>query len=192
MKNKIIFTLLLGLLLVSSSNAQSPFRAGASFLVIFPNGNYTKLAYAGVGGSLDADYSISPKWSILLSSTYSSLTSKIPQIGIDSKAIDFSIKRIDILAGVRYNFNYSFFVIAKSGLSYLKLHANIYDSPSNSKDNVSSDYEPYFTTAFGGGYRYNLAKDKSDFEFSAIYNYTNGDIIDFNTFQLKASLLVYL
>ena len=192
MKNIIIFTLLLGMLLASNANAQSPFRAGASFLVISPSGNYTELAKSGVGGSFDVDYSFSPTWSILLSSTYSNLTSKIPQIGIDSKAIDFTIKTINILAGGRYNFNYSFFAIAKSGLSYIKLHANIYDSPSGSKDDVSSDYEPYFTIAFGGGYRYNLAKDKSDFEFSAIYNYVVGDIIDFNTFQIKASLLVYL
>ena len=192
MKNKIIFTLLLGILLLSSINGQSPFRAGASFLVISPTGDYTKLAKTGVGGSLDADYSFSPEWTILLSSDYSSLTSKIPQIGVDSKAIDFSIKSVNILAGVRYSFNYSFFALAKSGLSYIKLHANIYDSPSNSENDVSSDYEPYFTIAFGGGYRYNLAKDKSDFELSAIYNFVEGDVIDFNTFQLKASLLVYL
>lgn len=192
MKNIIIFTLLLGLLFLSSSNAQSPFRAGASFSVILPNGSYTELAYTGVGGSLDADYSISPKWSILLSSTYSNLTSKIPKIGIDSKTIDFSLETITVLAGGRYNFNYSFFALAKSGLSYIKLHVNIYDSPSNLQQNVSSDYEPYFTIAFGGGYRYNLAMDKSDFELSAIYNYVEGDIIDFNTFQFKTSLLVYL
>lgn len=192
MKNRIIFTLLLGLLSLSINNAQSPFRAGASFLVISPSGDYTNLAKTGVGGSLDADYSFTQEWTILLSSDYSRLTSKIPQIGVDSKAIDFSIKTVNILVGVRYNFNYSFFALAKSGLSYIKLHANIYDSPSNSKDNVSSDYEPYFTIAFGGGYRYNLAKDKSDFELSAIYNFVDGDIIDFNTFQLKASLLVYL
>jgi len=192
MKNKIIFSLLFVLLLLANNNAQSSFRAGASFSVISPSGDYTDLAKTGVGGALDADYSFSPEWSILLSSTYSNLTSKIPQIGIDSKAIDFSIKTINILAGGRYNFNYSFFALAKSGLSYIKLHANIYDSPSNSKDDVSSDYEPYFTVALGGGYRYNLAKDKSDFELSAIYNYVDGDIIDFNTFEIKASLLVYL
>ena len=192
MKNKIIFTLLLGLLFLSSNNAQSPFRAGASFNVIFPIGDYTNLAYTGVGGSLDADYSITPEWSFLLSSAYSNLTSKIPQIGMDSKAIDFSINAINILVGGRYNFNYDFFVLAKSGLSYIKLHANIYDSPSNSKNDVSSDYEPYFTAAFGGGYRYNLAEGKSDFEFSAIYNYVEGDRINFNTFQLNASILIYL
>lgn len=192
MKNRIVFTFIIGLLIISSNYAQSPFRIGASFLVISPSGNYTKLAKTGVGGSIDADYSFIPKWSILLSSTYSNLTSKIPQIGVDSKAIDFSIKSTDILAGVRFNFNYSFFALAKSGVSYIKLHANIYDSPSNSTDEVSSDYEPYFTVSFGGGYRYSLAEDRSDFELSAFYNYVEGDVIDFNTFNLKASLLVYL
>ncbi len=192
MKNRIIFTFIIGLLIVSSNYAQSPFRLGASFLVISPSGNYTKLAKTGIGGSIDADYSFTPEWSILLSSTYSNLTSKIPQIGVDSKAIDFSIKTTDILAGVRYNFNYSFFTLAKSGVSYMKLHANIYDSPSSSTDEVSSDYEPYFTVSFGGGYRYNLAEDRSDFELSVIYNYVEGDVIDFNTFNFKASLLVYL
>ena len=192
MNNRIILSLLLGLLFSSSNFAQSSFRAGASFSVVFPSGNYTKLAYTGISGSLDADYSITPEWTILLSSTYSNLTSKIPQIGVDSKAIDFSIKTINLLVGGRYNFNYSFFTLAKSGLSYIKLHANIYDSPSNSKDNVSSDYEPYFTIALGGGYRYNLAKDKSDFEISAIYNFVEGDIIDFNNFEIKASVLIYL
>lgn len=192
MKYKVLLTLLIGLLLLSNNYAQSPFRIGASFLVISPSGDYTSLAKTGVGGSVDADYSFSQKWTILLSSTYSNLTSKIPQIGIDSKAIDFSIKTINLLGGARYNFNYSFFALAKSGLSYIKLHANIYDSPSNSKDDVSSDYEPYFTVSFGGGYRYNLAEDRSDFELSAIYNYVEGDVINFNTFELKASLLVYL
>ncbi len=192
MKYGTLLTLLLGLLFLSSTYAQSSFRAGASFNVIFPSGNYAELTYTGVGGSIDADYSFTPKWSILLSSTYSNLTSKIPQIGANGKAVDFSIKTTDILAGVRYNFNYSFFALAKSGLSYIKLHANIYDAPSNSTDEVSSEYEPYLTFAFGTGYRYTLAEDKSDFELSAIYNYVEGDVIDFNTFQLKASLLIYL
>ena len=192
MKYKILFTILVGLMFLSSTNAQSSFRAGASFNVIFPSGNYTKLAYTGVGGSIDADFSFTPKWTILLTSTYSNLTSKIPQIGADSKAADFSIKTVNILIGGRYNFNYSFFALAASGLSYIKLHANIYDSPSNSTEEVSSDYESKITFAFGAGYRYNLAKDKSDFELSAIYNFVEGDVIDFNTFQLKASLLVYL
>ena len=192
MKYKILFSILVGLLFLSNINAQSSLRAGASFNVIFPSGNYTKLAYTGIGGSIDADYSFTPKWSILLTSTYSNLTSKIPQIGADSKAADFSIKTVNILIGGRYNFNYSFFALAASGLSYVKLHANIYDSPSNSTEEVSSDYESYLTFAFGCGYRYNLVKDTSDFELSAVYNYVEGDVIDFNTFQLKASLLVYL
>ena len=178
--------------IISNINGQSAFRAGASFNVVFPQGNYKNLAYAGVGGSVDADYSISDKWAVILSSSYSNLTSKIPLIGIDSKAIDFSIKSFDVLVGGKYNFNYSFFALTKIGLSYIKLHANIYDSPSNSTGDASTDYEPYFTSSFGGGYRYNLAKEKSDFELSAIFNYTEGNIIDFNTFQLKASLLVYL
>jgi len=192
MKIKFILTIIIASFSLSHINAQSPFRAGASFNVVFPSGDYTKIAYSGIGGSVVADYSLSPQWQLILSSSYSSLKSKIPQIGIDSKAIDFSINSIDFLFGGRYNFNYSFFVLAKSGISYIKLHANIYDSPSNSEDEVSSDYESYFSASFGGGYRFNLAKDKSDFELAAIYNYTKGDIINFNRYLLKASLLLYL
>jgi hypothetical protein len=192
MKYKYILSLLFGFLVFSNVNAQSNFRAGASFNIIFPQGNYKNLAYTGVGGSLDADYSISNEWAVILSSSYTNLTSKIPLLGIDSKAIDFSIKSFDVLVGGKYNFNYSFFALAKLGVSYIKLHANIYDSPSNSTDNTSTDYEPYFTSSIGAGYRYNLAKDKSDFELSTIFNYTEGDIIDFNTFQIKATLLIYL
>jgi len=192
MKRKIINILLILILLTLSLFAQSPYRAGASFSVIFPSGDYTELAKTGVGGSIDIDYSLSPQVSLLLSSSYSDLTSEIPQIGIDGKAIDFSIKSFDFLAGGRYNFNYSFFVLAKTGVSYLKLHANIYNATSYESTGTSTDYEPYLTFATGGGYRYNLAKDKSDFELSAIYNYASGDIINFNTFLLKASLMVYL
>ena len=192
MKRKINNILLILILLTLSLSAQSPFRAGASFSVVFPSGDYTKLAKTGVGSSIDMDYSLSSKVSLLLSSSYSNITSKIPQIGIDGKAIDFSIKSFDFLAGGRYNFNYSFFLLAKTGVSYLKLHANIYDATSYSNSETSTDYEPYLTFATGGGYRYNLAKDKSDFELSAIYNYVSGDVLNFNTFLLKASLMVYL
>lgn len=180
------------LILSSSIFSQSPLRVGASFNVIFPSGDYTEIAKSGVGGTLEADYSFIPKYSILFSSSYSNLTSKIPQIGIDGKAIDFSINSFDFLVGARYNINNSFFVFAKTGISYLKLYANIYNGSSNSSDGTSTNYEPYYTFAPGVGYRYNLAKDKSDFEFSTVYKFTKGDVSNFNTFILKASLMVYL
>jgi len=192
MKQLSINTLLIILFLTLNAFAQSPIRVGGSFNVIFPSGDYTQLAKSGIGGTFESDYTFTPEFSIIFSSSYSDLTSKIPQIGIDGKAVDFSIQTFDALLGGRYNINYSLFALAKTGVSYLKLHANIYDAPSSSTDNVSSDYEPYFTIGFGGGYRYNLAKEKSDFELSAIYNYVSGDIINFNTFLLKASLMVYL
>jgi hypothetical protein len=190
MKN--ILTLAITLFFITNINAQSLFRVGGSFNVVIPTGDYTKIAKSGIGGSVVADYILAPQWQLILSTSYSSIKSKIPQIGIDSKAIDFYINSINILFGGRYNFNYSFFVLAKSGISYIKLHASIYDSPSNSEDEISSDYESYFSASFGGGYRYNLAKDKSDFELAVIYNYTKGDIINFNAYQLKASVLIYL
>ncbi len=193
MKNNTFLYPLLFILLASQNIfAQTPFRIGASFNIIFPSVNYTEFAKTGVGGTFETDYSLAPNYVIILSSTYSNLTSKIPQIGVDGKAIDFTIKSFDFLFGGRYNFNYSLFALVKTGVSYIKLHANIYDAPSYSKDGTSTNFEPYYTIATGAGYRYNLAKDKSDFEFSAIYKFVNGDVINLNTFHLKASLLIYL
>lgn len=172
--------------------AQSPFRIGAGFNVVFPSGDYTQIAKTGTGGSLIMDYSISPKFALSFSSSFSSHSTKLPQIGIDSKVIEFYIKSIDLLLGGRYYFDPSFFGLAEAGARYIKLHADIYQATDNSSKNESSDYEPYFTAGAGAGYRYNLAKDKSDFELSGIYHFVSGDVINFPTFTLRASIMIYL
>ncbi len=193
MKHKfILYTLLLAPLFSLNVFGQSPIRVGASFNIISPSGNFAKFAKTGIGGTFETDYSFKPEFSVIFSSSYYNLASKIPQIGIDGKAIDFTIKSFDFLLGGRYNFNYSFFALAKTGVSYVKLHANIYDAPSGSTDGTSTEFEPYYTITGGIGYRYNLAKDKSDFEVSTVYNFVKGDVYNFNTFIFKASLMVYL
>ncbi len=180
------------ILTFNSMHAQKSFRIGAGFNVVFPSGDYTLIAKTGTGGSLLMDYALSPKFAISLSSSFSSQTSKLPQIGIDSKAIDFDIKSIDLLLGGRYFFSPSFFGLLESGVRYIKLHANIYDATNNNKEKASSDYEPSFTAGAGIGYKYNLAEDKSDFELSGIYHFVSGDVINFPTFTLRASILIYL
>ena len=172
--------------------AQSPFRIGAGFNVVFPLGDYTQIAKTGTGGSIIMDYSLSPEIAISLSSSFSSLKSKIPQIGIDSRVIDFSIKSIDVLLGGRYYFYPSFFGLAEGGVSYMKLHADIYKATDNSSEKESSDYEPYSTFGVGIGYRYNLVESKSDLEFSGIYHFVEGDAINFPAFLLRASIMIYL
>ncbi len=176
----------------SLTHAQKSFRIGAGFDVVFPTGDYTQIAKTGTGGSLLMDYAFSPEFAISLSSSFSSQNSKLPQIGIDSKVIEFNIKSIDVLLGGRYYFSPSFFGLLEAGARYIKLHANIYDATSNNEDKASSDYEPYFTTGAGLGYRYNLAEDKSDFELSGIYHFVSGDVINFPTFTLRASIMIYL
>ena len=106
--------------------AQSAFRAGAGFNVVFPSGDYTQIAKTGTGGSLLMDYAFSPEFALSLSSSFSSHKSKLPQIGIDGKVIDFSIKSIDVLLGGRYYFDPSFFGLVETGVRYIKLHADIY------------------------------------------------------------------
>ena len=174
------------------TNAQKLFRVGAGFNVVFPTGDYTQIAKTGTGGSLLMDYTFSPEFALSLSSSFTTQNSKLPQIGIDSKVIEFNIKSIDILLGGRYYFRPSFFGLLEAGARYIKLHANIYDATNNNKDKASSDYEPYFTAGAGLGYRYNLAEDKSDFELSGIYHFVSGDVINFPTFTLRASILIYL
>ncbi len=174
------------------ANAQKSFRIGAGFNVVFPTSDYTQIAKTGTGGSLLMDYAFSPEFAMSLSSSFSTQVSKLPQIGIDSKAIDFDIKSIDVLLGGRYYFSPSFFGLLEAGARYIKLHANIYDATNNNNDKASSDYEPYFTAGVGLGYRYNLAENKSDFELTGIYHFVSGDVINFSTFTLRASILVYL
>lgn len=174
------------------ANAQKHFRVGAGFNVVFPTSDYTQIAKTGIGVSLLMDYAFSPEFAMSLSSSFSTQVSKLPQIGIDSKTIDFDIKSIDVLLGGRYYFSPSFFGLLEAGARYIKLHANIYDATNNNKDKASSDYEPYFTAGGGVGYRYNLAENKSDFELSGIYHFVSGDVINFPTFSLRASILIYL
>ena len=138
------------------------------------------------------DYTFSPDFALSLSSSFSSQVRKLPQIGIDSKSIDFNIKSIDILLGGRYYFNPSFFGLVEAGARYIKLHANIYDATTNTNDKASSDYEPHFTIGGGIGYKYILAEGKSDFELTGLYHFVSGDDIDFPTFTLRASLMIYL
>lgn len=172
--------------------ARSPFRVGAGFNVVFPSGDYNELANTGVGGSLLMDYALSPKFALSFSSSFSSLSTELPQIGIDSKVIEFYIKSIDLLLGGRYYFDPSFFGLAEAGARYIKLHADIYQATDNSNNEESSDFEPYFTGGAGVGYKYNLAEDKSDFELSGIYHFVSGDVINFPTFTLRASIMIYL
>lgn len=172
--------------------AQSPFRVGAGFDVVFASGDYTQIAETGTGGSLIMDYSISPEFALSFSSSFTSQKTKLPQIGIDSKVIEFYIKSIDFLLGGRYYFNPSFFGLAEAGARYIKLHADIYQATDNSREKESSDYEPHFTAGTGVGYRYNLAEDKSDFELSGIYHFVSGDVINLPTFTLRASIMIYL
>jgi len=189
---KIIQSIVALLVCTNFLTAQSPFRVGAGFNVVFPTGDYTQIAETGTGGSLLIDYSFSPKIAMSLSSSFTTQVSKMPQTGVDSKTIDFDIKSIDLLLGGRYYFIPSFFGLVESGVRYIQLHANIYDATTNSNDEASSDYEPHFTLGTGVGYKYNLAEGKSDFELSALYHYVSGDVIDFPTFTLRASIMIYL
>ena len=172
--------------------AQTPFRIGAGFNVVFPTGDYTQIAKTGTGGSIIIDYSLSPEIAISLSSSFSSLKSKIPQIGIDSRVIDFSINSFDVLLGGRYFFNSSLFGLTEGGVRYIKLHADIYNATNNSSEKESSNYEPHFAFGAGVGYRYNLAEGKSDFELSGIYHFVSGDVINFPIFLLRTSIMIYL
>jgi len=172
--------------------AQKSFRMGAGFDVVFPASDYNDIAKTGVGGSLLMDYSFSPELAITLSSTYSSHSTELPVIGIDGKVIEFDIKSIDILLGGRYYVSPLFFGLIEAGARYLKLYADIYKATDNKSSDKSSKYKPYFTAGFGLGYRYNLAEDKSDFELTGIYHFVAGDVMNFPTFTLRASILIYL
>ena len=74
----------------------------------------------------------------------------------------------------------------------MQLHADIYNAISNSTKVASSEYEPYFAATGGLGYKYNLAEGKSDFELTGLYQFVSGDFINFPTFIIRASILVYL
>ncbi len=174
------------------SLAQKAFRIGAGFDVVFPASDYNDIAKTAVGGSLLMDYSFSPELAVTLSSTYSSHSTQLPTIGIDGKVIEFDIKSIDVLLGGRYYISPSFFGLVEAGARYLKLYADIYKATDNKSSDESSKYKPYFTAGFGMGYRYNLAEDKSDFEFTGIYHFVSGDVMNFPTFTLRASILIYL
>lgn len=172
--------------------AQSPLRIGAGFNVVLPTGDFADLANTGTGGSLLIDYSVSRKFTLGISGSYTSMLSKLPQIGADGKVADFYINSIDAILGGRYYLSDSFFCLLEGGLKYIRLFASIYDGTSNSNDEASSDYEPYFATNAGIGYKYNLAEGKSDFELTGLYQFVSGDVINFPNFTLRASIMIYL
>ncbi len=190
---KKIKTLIVFIIIINSLTiAQSPFRIGAGFNIIFPTGDFADLAKTGTGGSLLIDYTFTPKFAISLSSSFSSLKSKIPQIGAESSVVEFYIKSFDVRLGGRYYFDPSFFGLAEAGVKYLQLHADIYNATSNSNEKASTDYEPYFAATGGLGYKYNLAEGKSDFELTGLYQFVSGDVINFPNFILRASIMIYL
>ena len=172
--------------------AQKSFRVGAGFDVVFPASDYNDIAKTGVGGSLLMDYAFSPEFMLTLSSTYSSHGTELPVIGIDGKVIEFDIESIDILLGGRYYVSPSFFGLLEAGARYLKLYADIYDAADNNTSGESTEYKAYFTAGFGLGYRYNLAENKSDFELTGIYHFVSGDVMNFPTFTMRASILIYV
>ncbi|VAX23632.1 hypothetical protein MNBD_IGNAVI01-2347 [hydrothermal vent metagenome] len=190
---KRLFILLIAIFITFNfTMAQKHFRIGAGFDVVFPASDYNDIAKTGVGGSLLMDYSFSPEIAITLSSTYSSHGTELPVIGIDGEVIEFNIKSIDVLLGGRYYVSPSFFGLLEAGVRYLQLYADIYKATDNNNSDKTTKYKPYYTAGFGLGYRYNLAEDKSDFEFTGIYHFVSGDVMNFPTFTLRASILIYL
>ena len=188
---KIILTLSILIFVSFSVTAQSKFRMGAAFNVQFPQSDYSKLAKTGVGGSFLMDYELSEKMALTFSSSYYSLNSKIPEIGTGGKVYSFNIKSIDFFLGSKYYFVPSFYGLLELGTRLLKLHANIYEAVNNNEETTSTQYEPYFGGGIGVGYRYNPAP-QSSIEFSGIYHYINGDVINFPTISLRVSAMVYL
>lgn len=180
-------------LLLSFTNyfAQSNFRIGGNFNVNVPTGNFADIAKTGFGGTLSADYFTSNNSALSFSSSYVNIPINVAPIGIGGKAIDFTATSYNILFGGKYFFSRSFFSIVQAGVAFWKLNLNYFDSPSNTVENLSSDYYSYFSAYLGGGYRYNLAKNKSDAELSVGYNYTNGDSINYNLIVISAGLFIY-
>ena len=188
---KVILTLYILLLVSISSSAQDKFRMGVAFNVQFPMADYTEIAKTGAGGSFLMDYELSEKLALTFTSSYYSLNSKIPEIGTGGKVYSFNIKSIDFFLGSKYYFVPSFYGLLELGTRLLKLHANIYEAVNNNEETASTQYEPYFGGGIGVGYRYNPAP-QSSIEFSGIYHYINGDVINFPTISLRVSAMVYL